>query len=79
MKRAEERHDPVIESIKLLTEMLQRNNKRFERTEPKQSYADTRLSALADAQNKTEEAIAKLKEQLDRLAATIERHIKEDY
>jgi chromosome segregation ATPase len=77
--RADERHDSVSESIKLLREMIQRHDKRFERTEPKQSNAYMRLAALADAQIKTEEAIAKLTEQLDRLADTIERHIKEGH
>jgi hypothetical protein len=57
--------------------MLQRYDGRLEDTVPKQLNAYTRLSALAYAQTKTEEAIAKLKEQLDHLADTIERHIKE--
>lgn len=79
MKRADERHDSVGESIKLLTQMIQRHDERFGRTKAKQSNAHTRLAALADAQIKIEEAIAKLREQLNRLADTIERYIKEGH
>lgn len=43
------------------------------------SHADERIAALADAQIRTEEALAKLIEKLDRLAGTVERHIKEGH
>ncbi|HEY6186040.1 MAG TPA: hypothetical protein VIW80_00065 [Pyrinomonadaceae bacterium] len=44
-----------------------------------QSNADTRIAALADAQIRTEEVLAKLTGKLDRLADTVERHIKEGH
>jgi septal ring factor EnvC (AmiA/AmiB activator) len=105
--RADERHDSVSESIKLLTQMIQHHDERFDRSEAEQSNADariaaladaqirtgdalkelsaaqsnadTRIAALADAQIKTEEALAKLTGKLDRLADTVERHIKEGH
>ena len=78
-KRADVRDESLSESIRLLREMIQPYDTRFGNTVPKQSNAHTCLSALAAARNKTEEAIAKLKEQLNRLAATIERHVKEGH
>jgi septal ring factor EnvC (AmiA/AmiB activator) len=107
MKRDDDRHDTVGESIKLLTEMIEHHEKRLDgvheeqsnadgriaaladaqiRTEDAlkelsttQSHADERIAALADAQIRTEGALAKLTEKLDRLADTVERHIKEGH
>jgi iron-sulfur cluster repair protein YtfE (RIC family) len=79
MKRADEWDESLSESTKLLTEMIQRHEERFGRTEPKQSNEYTRLAVLADVHIKTEEALTKLMEQLDRFADNIERHIKEGH
>ncbi|MBA3767362.1 MAG: hypothetical protein H0W99_10310 [Acidobacteria bacterium] len=59
-KRADERHDSVSESIKLLTQMIQHHDERFDRSEAEQSNADARIAALADAQIRTEDALKEL-------------------
>jgi septal ring factor EnvC (AmiA/AmiB activator) len=59
-KRADERHETVSESIKLLTEMIRHHNERFDHTEAEQSNADARIAALADAQISMGDALKEL-------------------
>ncbi len=72
VKRADERQESIVESIRLLTEMIQRHDARHDRAEAEQSNADVRIAALADAQIKTEEA-------LNRLETLMERHMVEGH
>ncbi|MBA3765667.1 MAG: hypothetical protein H0W99_01515 [Acidobacteria bacterium] len=65
-KRADERVDSISESIGLLTQMIERHDARHDRAETEQSNADARIAALADAQIRTEEALSRLAEKLDR-------------
>ncbi|MBA3767179.1 MAG: hypothetical protein H0W99_09370 [Acidobacteria bacterium] len=71
-KRADDRQESIVQSIRLLTEMIQRHDARHDRAEAEQSNADVRIAALADAQIKTEEA-------LNRLEALMERHMREGH
>lgn len=79
-KRADERHESVADSIRLLTEMIARHNERFERVEADQSNADRRIATLADAQIKTEEAITALAGKVgaltDKVDALVDAQIK---
>lgn len=57
---------------KLLTEIVRRQDERFDELRDEQSNADVRIAALADAQIKTEDA-------LQRLTSTIERHVADGH
>jgi chromosome segregation ATPase len=70
-KRADERQDSMSESIKLLTQMIQRHDERFENVEAEQSNADVRIAALADAQIKTEESLNRIEAQMARTDADV--------
>lgn len=68
----EERDLSLEQYYKMLVEMGRRHDERFDRVQAEPSNVDARIAALLDAQIGTEESF-------NRLAALIERDIKEGH
>jgi Mg2+ and Co2+ transporter CorA len=72
-KKADERADSATESIRLLTQMIQRHDERLDEHAEMFREADRSIAALADAQIHTEEAITHLTQKLDALIERLDR------
>ena len=58
----------------ILTEMLRRHDERIDEHETLFRATDEKIAALTDAQIKTEEALTRLIERVDKLTAALEQH-----
>ncbi|PYS90551.1 MAG: hypothetical protein DMF64_14790 [Acidobacteria bacterium] len=58
----------------ILTEMLRRHDERIDEHDTLFRATDEKIAALTDAQIKTEEALTRLIERVDKLTAALEQH-----
>ena len=58
----------------ILTEMLRRHDERIDEHDTLFRETDEKIAALTDAQIKTEEALTRLIERVDKLTAALEQH-----
>lgn len=67
--KLEEFASDVREFTRVLTEMMRRHDERLDELRAEGANADARIAALADAQIRTEDALARLTSALERHAA----------